>query len=212
MGVTYSLLLAKPEKWERACARFAGPVLLNDAASVNALCADLGIDPSSSQSAELALESLRYGEDAGPCAISLFEEAITERHFDLDKSLREERLGRVFSDVPGLRPLRRLLDFKVDIQTPQMAVDSDGGLVGVFARRSLDRFKPAIDCIRTESDLDYYPIPHGWLARLFSADRRLHAALSLLRDEYNWHHWQQIRSAINEALAGDLYLGISFSP
>lgn len=211
MGVLYWLVVVEPERWRRACEVFAEPVRLNTTAALADLCARLQIDPRCSV-VEAAQESINAGADATEAHGSeLFEAAVGDEEIPLHKSLSRHCLEPLFRGVAALAPLRRLVEFRVDEPVPRPLGVRDGGLLGAFVTASIEKWVSCVSLFRSRADIDRYPVPAGALDRLLGRERRTRAALDLLREEYNWYYWQELRRAVDAAISRNCYLAIGLS-
>ena len=213
MGVIHWLDRIDPSVWDRASRRVEslGTDLLDRRAAV-AFLEEFGKTPSE-HSVVSSLDDGSDEDEPDPALLNgLFEEAVTEESWELDKS--PEGLGRVARLLPGGDALVRILEFEgLDVELPEICRPSDAGLFGCF---SSARLADAASVARGfAAPADVAAAVRAWspglVGRLLGRGTRAKKALETIADDYYAGHWQTLCRAVLATSSRGHYLGFGLS-
>ena len=213
MGVIRWLDRIDPSTWERAVRRIdeEGSDLLDSAAAAACL-RDFGRGPSPE-----TLSTLDDAEDETlhPSLLNgLLEAAVTEAHWELDKSLN--RFAALPALLPGGRALHKIIDFKgIDVEVPAVCRDIEGGLYGCCSSAALADCAELARRFRSPADVQAALRQRrpGLVERLLGRGTLATASASeLMTQEYYSEYWQTLCDAVLETTTQGHYLGLGMSP
>lgn len=210
MGVTRWLDCIDPATWEVAVKRIsaAGTNLLRKGEAMKFL-REFGRKPTDD-----LWSLLDEAEDEGLQAETLnelLELAVTDKSWDLGKSLKELRL--IATLLPDASPLLKLIDFRrIDIEVPTPC-RADEGLFGCCSSVNL---QDCLDVVKRyseprEVDLALESAGHGFTALFAGRSRKVSKARTLMGDDYHREYWPVLMASVSETVGSGKLLGLGMS-
>jgi hypothetical protein len=210
MGVIRWVDRIDPSVWDRASKRMEalGTDLLERRVAI-AFLEEFGRTPSE----DSVVSTLSDDDDPDPGLLNgLFEEAVTEESWDLDKSLEE--LKGVARFLPGGSAFLKIIDFKgLDVEPPQICGPTEYGLFGCCSSANLADCASVAQRFAAPSDVaaalrEWSP---GLVGQLLGRGALAKKALQTISSDYYSGHWQTLCRAVLVTTSRGHHLGLGLS-